>query len=230
MHTPWLGVVIAGAGVILLWMATQSMAWIDSAENTWTLSELGFTAEALGQFRIVRWYADWGWKLVAAYVVFVAVLSTLVNLTSSAARTLLWLPIVGPFAFFNLTDRKGTAAPRVLGALAMLAPAAVLGAVWVDLLVEPEVNPSVEIPSDLDLENLDQEDLANGDDLPDQETLQELADMRDAGSVDLDDLAALGVDWRGYGSDEIGSGLWMSFAALAVVAAGAVVGTRAAKR
>lgn len=217
---------------MLLWMATQSMAWIDSASSTLTLSELGYTWETLGKFRIVRWYADWGWKLVVAYVIYVAVLATLVNLTSSLARTALWFPVVGPFAFFNLTDRRGTAAPRVLGALAMLAPAAVLGAVWVDLLVEPELDPSVEVPSDLDIDNIDQEALANRDDLPDPEALRELEqefeNARD-GSVDLDTLAALGVDWRGYSTDQIGRGLWMSFAGLAVVGAGAVVGTRAAK-
>lgn len=205
------------------------MPWIDTSGTTWTLSELGFTAETLGQFRVVRWYAEWGWKLLAAYVLLAAVLSTMVNFTSSGLRTLLWLPLVGPFAFFNLTDRRGTAAPRVLGALAMLVPAAVLGAVWVDLLVEPEIDPAVEVP-DLDLENVDPQDLASRQELPDPETLRELQDIQDGGNVDIDTLAALGVDWRGYGTDEIGNGLWMSFGALAVVAVGAVAGTRSARR
>lgn len=226
MQRPWLGAIVAGAGLLLLWMATRSMPWIDDAANRWDLGELGATVDALGQFRVVRWYADWGWKLVVTYVVLVAVLSTLVNPTSRAARTLLWLPLVGPFALFNLTDGDGKAAPRVLGALAMLVPAAVLGAVLVDLLVEPEIDPSVEIPSDL---SLDQEDLAGREDLPDAETLQELEGLTDLSDVDLDTMAALGLDWRGFATDELGNGLWVSFGALAVVGAGAIVGTRSAR-
>jgi hypothetical protein len=230
VQMPWLGVVIAGIGLVLLWSATQSMDWVESA----TLSEFGATAEQIDGYRVVRWYADWGWKLLVAYVLFVAVLSTLVNLTSRLARTLLWLPLVGPFAFFNLTDSKGSAAPRVLGALAMLGPAALLGAVWVDIRVEPEIDPQVEVPSGIDAEALeageiDPEDV-DPESLPDPETLQRLREMQDADSVDLDSLASLGFEWQGYSNDQIGSGLWLSFAGLAIVGIGAIVGTRAPRR
>lgn len=211
LQRPWLGAFIAAAGVIVLWVATQSLAWIDSAASTLTLTELGHTAEGLGEFRFVRWYADWGWMVLAGYVTYVAVLATLVNPTSRAVRTLLWLPVAGFFAFFNLTDSDGKAAPRVLGALTMLVPAALLGAIWVDLLVDPKLDPSLEGVS---VSEPDQQDLANGD----------------AGSVDIDALETLGVDWRGFSSGEIGNGLWLSFAALAIVAVGAVAGTRAARR
>lgn len=233
MQQPWFGAVIAVLGLVLLWSATDSMTWIGASGESFTLSELGAMAELLDGYHVVRWYADWGWKLMAAYVLFAAVLATLVNLTSRLARTLLWLPLVGPFTFFNLTDGKGSAAPRVLGAMAMFVPAAVLGAVWVDLRVEPEIDPQVDV-SELDLEALQNGDIdpedVDPETLPDPETLEQLQEMQGVDSISPDDLATLGVEWEGYSNDEIDSGLWLSFAGLAVVGIGAIVGTRAAKR
>lgn len=233
IQLPWLGCVIAGIGLVMLWMATTSMTWIKVPDQT--LSEFGASTEDLDGFgyRVVRAYAEWGWKLLIVYVVLVAVLATLVNPTSRLVRTLLWLPLVGPFAFFNLTDGKGSAAPRVLGAMAMFVPATVLGAVWVDLRVEPDVDPQVEIPEGVDAEalesgNIDPEDFDEGS-LPDAETLERLKEIQGVDSVSPEDLAALGVEVEGYSNDEIGKGLWLSFGGIAIVAAGAIVGTRAAK-
>lgn len=233
MQQPWLGAVVAVIGLGVLWWATQSLSWIEDA----TLSEFAEGADWLDQFQVVQWYADWGWKLVTAYVVLVAVLATLVNLTSRLARTLLWLPLVGPFAFFNLTDGKGSAAPRVLGAIAMFAPAAVLGAVLVDLLVEPEFDPpaglsAVDVealeageidPEDVNLEDVDPESL------PDEESLRQLEELQQ-GEINLDNLTAVGLGNQGYSTGEIGQGLWASFAGLVIVAVGAIVGTRSPSR
>jgi hypothetical protein len=235
LRRPWLGAIVAFAGLVVLWVALQSMPWIDSGAGSSDLSQLGATADALGQYRLVAWFADWGWKLLAAYVVAVALAATLVSPTSRGARTLLWLPLAGPFALFNLTDGDGSAAPRVLGLLAMLAPAAVLGAVLADLLVEPQIDPSVQAPSELSIDpdaleqsGLTQEDLAEG--RLDPQTVQDLATAGGLDNVGLQDLADLGLDWRGFAVGEIGNGLWASFGALAAVGAGAAIGTRSARR
>jgi hypothetical protein len=235
LRRPWLGAIVAFAGLVALWIALQSMPWLDSASGNSNLSQLGATADALGQYRVVAWFADWGWKLLVAYVIAVAVAATLVTPTNRGARTLLWLPLAGPFALFNLTDRDGSAAPRVLGLLAMLAPAAVLGVVLADLLVEPQIDPSVQAPSELSIDpdaleqsGLTQEDIAEG--RLDSGTLQDLVAAGGLDNVGLQDLASLGLDWRGFALGEIGTGLWASFGGLAIVGAGAAIGTRSARR
>lgn len=213
---------MAGVGLVLLWMATQSMPWIDVSGGTLDLAATNTLLEPTGKYPVVEWFADWGWKLLFAYVLMAGVLATLFNPKSSGLRTLLWLPLTGPFALFNLTDRGGTAAPRVLGVLAMLPAAGLLAAVTVDLMVAPELDlePNFENLAPEDLEGIDPSVLEDPSSV-DPGSL-------DPGTLDALSDAGVGVNWQGFTRDDLGQAVYASFGAVALVGAGCIIGTRKA--
>lgn len=196
------------------------MPWIDVPGDRLNLGETSDLLDPTGKYPVVVWFAGWGWKLLFAYVLMVSVLATLFNPKSSGLRTLFWLPLMGPFALFNLTDRGGTAAPRVLGVLAMLPVAGLLAAVTVDLMVAPELDLQP------DFENVAPEDLEGIDPAVLEDSSSVDPGSLDPGTLDALSDAGVGVNWQGFARDDLGQAVYVSFGALALIGAGCIIGTR----